>query len=331
MATIQIAIPALRTMISNKLLHIGYNAADATIITDTLIYAELRGNNQGLIKLVSGALLPTTSSSSIETVHETPVSARLKGNDRCGMVVVSSAVDIAIHKAKTSGIGIVGCSNYASATGALGHWAAKIAKENLIGVVMSQCNEMVAPHGSYEPIFGTNPIAIGIPTLPRPQVLDMATSASAWFGLVTAANEGESIRDDIAYDSTGHPTTDPVEAMKGALRVFDRSFKGSHLALMVELLAGAWTGAAMTDKENSKNWGSLVMAIDPNIVAPIEEFQARAAVMCDRVKNAKRLPGEEDKEIYLPGERGDRLAEERVRTGLIDISKAVYSKMEEFL
>ena len=77
------------------------------------------------------------------------------------MVVVSNSVDIAIEKAKKCGISIVGCSNYASATGALGMWARKIADEGLIGIVMSQTFEMVAPHGSYEPIFGTNPLAIG--------------------------------------------------------------------------------------------------------------------------------------------------------------------------
>ena len=84
--------------------------------------------------------------------------------------MVHEAVEIAISKARTNGISIVGCSNYASATGALGAWANQITSHGFIGIVMSQCNEMVAPHGSYEPVFGTNPIAIGIPTLPRPQV-----------------------------------------------------------------------------------------------------------------------------------------------------------------
>lgn len=62
---------------------------------------------------------------------------------------------------------------------------------------------------------GTNPLAIGIPTKPRVQVLDMATSASAWYGLVTAAEEGVSIPDDVAYDNKGEPTTDPMEALRG--------------------------------------------------------------------------------------------------------------------
>ena len=62
---------------------------------------------------------------------------------------------------------------------------------------------MVAPHGSCEAIFGTNPIAIGVPHAPRHLIVDMATSADAWFSLVSAAAEGRSIRDDIAYDAEG--------------------------------------------------------------------------------------------------------------------------------
>jgi LDH2 family malate/lactate/ureidoglycolate dehydrogenase len=87
-----------------------------------------------------------------------------------GMYIVSQATDMAIDKAQTHGIGVVAASNYSSATGALGMWARKITNAGLVGIVMSQCSEMVAPHGAYEAIFGTNPIAIGVPTAGRAQV-----------------------------------------------------------------------------------------------------------------------------------------------------------------
>ena len=62
-----------------------------------------------------------------------------------------------------------------------------------------------------------------------------------------------------------------------------RSYKGSHLALMVELLAGALPGAAMEDKRNAKGWGTLIIAIDPEEFDSLEAFQARVRVMCQRV------------------------------------------------
>lgn len=314
----------------NALLKIGHSKPDAEIISDTLMYAELRGNNQGIVKLVTGALDVNPKASDIKCILDSPVSAKIDGGQRIGMVVVSESVDIAIKKAKKSGICVVGCSNYSSATGALGMWSRKIAREGLIGIVISQTYEMVAPHGSYEPIFGTNPISIGIPTVPRPQVLDMATSAAAWYGLKIAEKEGTSISDDIAYDSQGRPTTDPGEGLRGAIRVFDRSHKGSHIALMIELLGGALTGAEMTDKAKRLNWGSLIIAIDPAILGSTEEFQEKAQEMCDRVKNAKKLPSAPaDYEIFLPGERGDLLEAKNLKRGTLKVSDQLYQDLLE--
>ena len=110
-----------------------------------------------------------------------------------GMCVVNRMVDLAISKTREHGVAVITGCNYCSGTGALGYWARKITASGLIGIVMSQCPEMVAPFGSFEPLFGTNPLAIGVPTTPRAQVLDMATSAEAWFGLVTANAEGRCI------------------------------------------------------------------------------------------------------------------------------------------
>lgn len=243
------------------------------------------------------------------------------------MVVVSHAVDQAIAKASNVGMSIVGCSQYASATGALGYWTKRITDHGFIGIAMSQCNEMVAPHGSYEPLFGTNPLSIGIPTKPRAQILDMATSACAYYGIKMAEQAGTSIAADIAYDEFGQPTTDPSAALRGAIRVFDRGHKGSHLALMVELLAGAFTGAAMQDKAQAKNWGSLVIAIRPDILGDAEDFLQRATEMCDRVKGAKLLPTES--ELFLPGERGDRLEAENIAAGTVEINEEVFQKLCE--
>ena len=95
----------------------------------------------------------------------------------------------------------------------------------------------------------------------------MATSAAAYFGLVKAAEAGEDINGDVAYDKDGKATTSPADALAGALRVFDRSHKGSGLALMVELLAGAMTGASMgPDKRTENNWGTLIIAINRKII-----------------------------------------------------------------
>ena len=230
-------------------------------------------------------------------------------------------------------ISIIGCSNYASATGAIGYWARKITDRGYIGIVMSQCNEMVAPYGSYEPIFGTNPIAIGVPLDDdevEQIVFDMATSAEAFFGIMLASVTGTSIQDDVAYDRDGKETTDPDEALKGALRVFDRGHKGSGIALMIELLAGALTGASMgPSKLDDKNWGSLVVAIDPGVFGDAQAFKRKALEMCSRVKQAKRLDG--DVAISLPGERSDKIEKLNTKRGFVVLPQNVVQKMRDFL
>ena len=114
------------------------------------------------------------------------------------------------------------------------YWAQQLAKQGLIGFIVSQSPEYVAPHGATQPIFGTNPFAVGIPTEQGPPVvLDMATSATSWFGLVEAERAGQQVADDIGYDSSGQPTTDPAAILKGgAIRVFDRCKPQCHEKLL---------------------------------------------------------------------------------------------------
>ena len=90
-------------------------------------------------------------------------------------------------------------------------------------------------HGSYEPFLGTNPLAIGIPTAGSPIVFDMATAAIAWYGIILAQAEGETIPEGVAYDSEGRLTTDPTAALAGAIKAFG-GYKGAALALIVEVL-----------------------------------------------------------------------------------------------
>ena len=159
----------------------------------------------------------------------------------------------------------------------------------------------------------------------------MATSAYSYFGVMTAQTEGKPIPHDIAWDANGQPALNPGDALKGALRSFDRGYKGSHIALMVELLAGALTGGAMEyPKGPARNWGSLIICIDPAVFGTLEEFQANANIMCERVHNAKILPGGiEGNSIVLPGERGDALEAENLAKGTLDLSDDVFNALKD--
>ena len=106
----------------------------------------------GLIKLAAGTLAPRPSGE-ITITRETGVSAKIDGGQRVGMVIMRKAVDIAVQKAKVSGMSVVGVTNYASATGALGVWGRDIARSGLIGIVMSQVNLSIPYCSALDSLF----------------------------------------------------------------------------------------------------------------------------------------------------------------------------------
>lgn len=306
----------------------GYNDSEADTILGMLMYAQLRGNNQGMVKLIGKGIPKNPAAGTIIIEKETKLSARINGGHNPGAVVIRKAVDIAIAKAREHGIGIVGTNNTNSSTGALGYWAGQIAKEGLIGFIFAGSPETVCYHGSFEPIFGTNPMAIGVPTDQDPLVLDMATAAMAYYGLIEAKTAGRKIPPDIAYDSDGNLTDDPGKAMDGALRPFDKSYKGAGLALMVEILTGPLVGASFTGiGDTASNWGNLIMVIDPELLVDLKEFKQNVSAMAKRIKETKKLAGVS--EIMLPGERGDRLTKERLSSGEIEIEDNLYIELKK--
>ena len=131
----------------------------------------------------------------------------------------------------------------------------------------------------------------------------------------------------MAIDSKGHVTDDPNAAIEGgAIKTFDGGYKSSNLALIVELLAGPLVGAAIADKMSEKNWGNLVIAVDPNLLGQ-DEFKQRAAAVTERVKGAKKMPGVN--EILLPGERGDAFAAAVKADGCINVETNLWRGLQE--
>ena len=259
-----VPVPEVESLLMKGIRLIGYNEADATVMKDAMMWAQLRDNNQGIIKLTSGGLAKSGDAEPV-IEYDTPTGARVDGNQAMSMVVLERAVRLAIEKGQRSNVGIVGTWNTSQSCGALGFYTEKIANAGLIGLVFATSPEFVAPFGAKQPILGTNPIACGVPTDQGLLLIDQATAAFPWFGLLEAKTAGIEIPEGVAYDADGLPTRDPNKALKGALRTFDRGYKSSNLALMVELLAGPLVGAAHMNKLKAKNWGNLVVAINPGV------------------------------------------------------------------
>ena len=322
-----VAIDELREVTRRAIAAQGFDQADTAVMLDVIMYAQLRGNNQNVIKLLGAGMPANPAAGEISLVKETKLSALIDGSWNQGMVVLSRATQLAIDKAKAHGFGIVGTQRTNSPTGAIGYYARWMAEQGLIGFVCSGAPELMAMHGSYEPFLGTNPLAIGIPSSGQPLVFDMATAAIAWYGVILAQAEGDPIPGDVAYDARGQLTTDPEAALAGAIKAFG-GYKGAALALIVETLTRPLVGATRKEDGTKLDWGNLVFAIDPELLAEdLDAFRKGVSDLLMRVKQLKKLPGVD--EILVPGERGDRVFERITAAGALDLDDRVWRELNE--
>jgi LDH2 family malate/lactate/ureidoglycolate dehydrogenase len=256
---------------------------------------------------------------------------------------MNNAVQIAVAGAKLHGVCVGGLHGIASTTGAIGFWAREIARSGLVGVVCSQSPELVAPYGTSQALLGTNPIAFGFPRtsssgVTSSVVIDVATSAIAFYSVVAAKATGDSLPPGCAIDASGAPTTNPHDVAPpsgGALLPFGGalgSHKGSALSLAIELLA-VLAGGAGTDKWQAENWGNLVIAIDPARFAGSSSraFAERVNEVSMRIERAAPTTygTHEVPRVFLPGQRGDELEAACFRDGVVPIAAPVWEALQQ--
>lgn len=322
----KVSIKEIQELALSALKKYGYTDNESATILEILMYAQLRGNNQGLVKLIGKGIPKSPDAGTISVTRETKLSAMIDGASNMGMIAMKMATEMAIAKAKEHGFGIVGTTNTFSSTGAIGYYTTHIAKQGLIGFAFAGSPPTVAPHGSYEALYGTNPLTIGVPADPEPVVLDMATAAMAYYGLIEAKTAGKSIPENLAYDADGNPTTDPAKAMDGAIKSFG-GYKGSGLGFMVTALTGPLLGAGFAGIGDRTDWGNLVMAIDPELLTDRNEFKKNITLLSKQVKKTKTLPGVT--EVLIPGERGNRLTKSRTIDGAIEMEENLYNELKK--
>ncbi|MFC2108526.1 Ldh family oxidoreductase [Candidatus Bipolaricaulota bacterium] len=324
----RVLMKELRETVMATLAHYGYEPEECMLMCDVILYAQIRDNNQGIVKLVGKGMPKARDSSAIQIVKDSQIFALFDGNNSPGMVVLARAVDLAIEKANHAGVGIVGARGTGSSSGALGYYARRMASRGVLGFVFAGSPPAVCPYGSTEAVFGTNPIAVGIPSVDEPIVVDMATSAMSWYGLIEAAGAGRSIPEGVAYDSNGVVTTNPEEAMQGSILPFDRDKRGSALSLLVEVLTGPLVGASFAGiGDVSGNWGHLALALDPSVFVERAAFESEIDELRNRIKRGRKSPGTH--EILLPGERGSKLAATREIAGEIDVEESLWRALKQ--
>ncbi|RLG00211.1 MAG: hypothetical protein DRN49_03260 [Thaumarchaeota archaeon] len=304
----------------------------AEVVVDHLIMASLRGvDSHGIIRLPyylngieKGYVKPAAK---IKILRETPVTALIDGGMGLGIFVATYSTRLAIRKAKSSGIVLVGAKNLGH-VGMLAYYTKLLAENGLIGFACANGPSLVAPWGGRERIFGTNPISVGFPVNGKPVIIDMATSAMASFRIRLAKIKGEKIPNDAALDKEGRPTNDPEAALKGVLLPFG-GHKGYAFSLMVEILSSALLGAPMSKEiihHPSTQGGFLVAALDASIFRNYEDYKRDILKIIELIKKCEPMHGV--KEVLLPGEPEELIYEKRVKTG-IPIDQETWKRLLE--
>lgn len=292
--------------------------ADALVVADSLVQADLRGvTSHGVVRvpayvagLRSGSINPRPV---LRLVVDQGPRAVLDGDDGLGQVSAQRAVHDAIERACEHGIGAVGIRR-GRHCGAMAYWAMQALASDCIGFATTNAGLNMAPTGGRDKIIGNNPLAIAVPTnRPWPMVLDMATSVVAGGKLDVAAIRGQQIPLDWATDADGRPTDDPVVARQGLLRPVGGP-KGYGLAVMLDVLAGVLTGARFGGGLGIRGSGQFFLAIQVDGFLPVAEFRARMDAVIDQIHSSRLAPGSE--RIYVPGEIEYETAERRRQDGI---------------
>ena len=258
---------------------------------------------------------------------ETPVSALVDGGGGLGHANARRAMELAIEKAKTVGIGVAVVRNSAH-FGACGFYALMAVEAGLIGMVATSASGIqVAPTHGAQAKLGTDPIAFGAPGKPgEPFLLDMATTTVAAGKIRNKANENLPAPPGWLVTSEGKPSTDPREVSKGGFMTplggtpEGSSHKGYGLSAMVNILSSALSGATMiTDPQHTKKPGTMdighfLLAMDPGMFRDTDDFRADVASFCESLRATR--PANTANSVLVAGDPERRTAAQRRRTGI---------------
>jgi LDH2 family malate/lactate/ureidoglycolate dehydrogenase len=312
---------AVRDMASKIFETLDVPPGDARQVADGLVWADLRGiDSHGIIRIPSyvmrldkGVVNPKPT---MQIVKDLPAAMVIDADQAHGQIALSFGMNKAMEKARYAGIGwvIVGSSTH---SGAVGMYTRMAAEAGMIGIHMGTSNPNMAYHGTRVGGVATSPMAISVPRGDgRILSLDMATAIAGVGKLMHYKATNQPLGEGWALDADGNPTTDP---QKADLPTPLGGPKGSGLSFMFECitslmvgpsLIGRWlTGEARLHKQNV-----VLAAVDIGAFIGLDAYKAEADYLVAAIKDLPKADGVD--EIFMPGERGDAIFEQRLRDGI---------------
>lgn len=300
-----LSLDEVRTLSLAALIGAGTSPANAGPVAESVVAAEADG-----IRNIGLGYLPTYCAhvacgkvdGLAEPVITRPAPGAVLVDARTGFAHPAIAAGLAplAQAARENGIAALAVTNSYSA-GVLGHLIEPLAEEGLLALAFANAPANIAPWGGAKPLFGTNPLAVVVPRAGAgPLVIDQASSAVTKVAILERSAQGRDLRPGWALDKDGRPTVDPEAAMTGSMAPAG-GHKGACIALWVEIMAAALTGASFSFQASSfgnneggpPRTGQFLMTIDPARFNPgfgqgIEDLAA--AILA---QEGTMLPGDE--------------------------------------
>jgi L-2-hydroxycarboxylate dehydrogenase (NAD+) len=313
-SVVTVTFEHLRDFIARGLEKAGIPAEDAQTVAGLMAKADMQGSDgHGVIRLPQYfkriKLGGINTKPQMRIIEERAGTAVLHGDNGMGHLVVSKAVEIAMEKAKQTGVAWVG-TRYSNHAGPASLYASMPIEHDMLSLYFAVGNaNHMPPWGGMDMLLSTNPIAAGIPSGSEvPIVLDMATTVVAYGKVKAKAKRGEQMPEGWMIDREGKPLLDPNRAAEGFLLPIG-GHKGYGLALLVGMLAGTLGGAAMgkqvvdfnVDHQTVTNTGQAIMVLDLKAFGDPAEFKRAADTLIGDLRTSERLPGVD--RIWLPGEQ----------------------------
>jgi len=317
----------------------GSNDYETKIVADHLVEANLKGHDShgvGMIPLYiddrKAGILRTNGKLAIVSDNGPMIVA--DGDQSSGQVMAHEATELGIARAKRDGLALVALRNthHMGRIGTYGEMTAAQGLSSLHFVNVTGHPPLVAAFGGYEARYATNPVCISIPAAgSRPAIiLDFATSQVALGKVRVAMNKKEQMHEGWLVDPDGQDTTDPnvmYREPRGAILPMGEH-KGSGLALIAELFAGAFTGGGTIHPGNPRDRSivnnMLSIVFDPARLGDRSAIEREIAQMVDYVKSSKPRPGVE--EVLIAGEPELRSKGKRTREG-VPVDDTTYEQL----
>ena len=306
---------------------LGVAHADAMLTGEAIVAANLRGvDSHGVIRLKTyvdrlraGSIKPHGEPAIIK---EEAAFALLDGGAGLGQVISAKAMRLAIEKARSTTISVVGVRN-SSHFGAAAFYGLMAVEEGMIGLAATNAGPTMAPWGGSLPLLGNNPLCVTVPAgRERPVVLDMATGAVSLGKIMVAMMAGKHIPLTWGFDSQWLPTDDPKAVINGGSIQPLGAYKGYGLSMILDVLTGVLMGGEFSTSVRSlhrfldqpQGVGHIFAALRIESFIPLDEFKQRMDMLVSLLKNCPRAPGTE--RVYVPGEIEDEIEIERRRVGI---------------